>query len=513
MPAPERIPHIEVSNLSKSFGGAQALRNVSLAMQTGSVHALVGENGAGKSTLGKIISGVVRPDGGTLRVHGRPVQYASPRDALADGTTIIAQELNLVPALSVLQNVFLGAEAKRLGFTRPALQLQRFEEIAAIAGFRLPPFALVKTLRVADQQKVEILRALARRSSLIVMDEPTAALATDETERLHNIVRRLREAGTSVIYVSHHLDEVLDLADMVTILRNGELIRTTAAADETRRTLIAGMLGRDLEMTFPPKQEPLAAALPVLTVEQLSRAGAFDDVSFSIRAGEIVGMAGLIGSGRSEVARAIFGADSADSGRVLLDGQPLDRRTPRRTIREGLAMLPESRKDLGLLMGQPIVQNVSLPHLSAVSDVAFVNRKRERLHASGPLAEVDVRAPSLDAHVNVLSGGNQQKVLFAKWLFRRPRVLIADEPTRGVDVGAKLAIYQLLARLAEEGMAILLISSELEEVVGLAHRVLVMAGGQIVAQYEGAAITQESVLHAAMGQSAVSDPRESDATL
>lgn len=492
--------HVEVRHLSKSYGGAQALRGVNLGIQPGTVHALVGENGAGKSTLAKIMAGVARPDLGELLVHGRPVHYASPRDALADGTTIIAQELNLVPSLTVLQNVFLGAESRRLGFLRPGTQLQEYEALAHRAGFSVPPHAPVKTLRVADQQKVEILRALARRSSLIIMDEPTAALATDEVERLHAIVRNLRATGTTVVYVSHHLAEVLALADTVTILRNGELIRTDPAAAETRRSLIAGMLGRDLEMTFPPKVPPAPTVPVILQVEGLTRARVFGDVSFTIHAGEIVGLAGLIGSGRSEVARAIFGADATNSGRVLLDGSPLDRHAPRHTIRAGLAMLPESRKDLGLLMGQPIVDNVSLPHLRETATAGFVVRSRERNQAARLLSEVDVRTPSLAARVNVLSGGNQQKVLFAKWLFKRPRVLIADEPTRGVDVGAKLAIYKILVRLAAEGMAILLISSELEEVAGLAHRILVMQNGRVVGEFAGADISQEAVLHAAMGR-------------
>jgi rhamnose transport system ATP-binding protein len=500
--------HVEVRDLCKSFGGAQALKGVKLGIGPGTVHALVGENGAGKSTLGKIIAGVTRPDSGELLVRGRPVHYTSPREALADGTTIIAQELTLVPGLTVLQNVFLGVEARRLGFLRLGAQMEEYSALARRAGFSLPPQALVKTLRVADQQKVEILRALARRSSLIIMDEPTAALATDEVERLHSIVRSLRAAGTTVIYVSHHLEEVLGLADTVTILRNGELIRTGPAAAETRRSLIAGMLGRDLEMTFPPKVPPAPDAAVVLQVDGLTRTGAFYDVSFAIRAGEIMGLAGLIGSGRSEVARAIFGADATTSGQVQLDGRPLARRSPRQTIRAGVAMLPESRKDLGLLMSQPIVDNVSLPHLRDMATAGFVVHSAERSRASHLLREVDVRAANLAARVNVLSGGNQQKVLFAKWLFKRPRVLIADEPTRGVDVGAKLAIYQILVRLAAEGLAILLISSELEEVIGLAHRVLVMQNGRMVATFAGADISQEEVLHAAMASLAHEPFRE-----
>jgi ABC-type sugar transport system ATPase subunit len=488
---------VELRGISKRFGGVQALDDVTLEVEQGAIHALVGENGAGKSTLGKIIAGVYAPDSGTLIIEGRPVRYHSPRDALADGVTTIAQELTLVPQRSVIENVFLGSESLRIGFVRRRSMRSRFDTLCERAGFDLPAHALTGTLRIADQQKVEILRALAREAKLIVMDEPTAALTADESERLLNIVRGLRARGTTIVYVSHFLSEVLSIADAVTVLRDGRLIRTAPAASESPQSLVTAMLGRTMDMTFPDKAFPPDEASAVLSVRGLARRGVLEDISFEVRAGEIVGLAGLIGSGRTEVARAIFGADHRDSGEIVLDGRPLRIRSPRHAIRAGIAMLPESRKDQGLLMRSPIVQNVSLAHLADVCQSGFVAPLRERRRVSELTERVDVRAPRLKAWVSTLSGGNQQKVLFAKWLFRPPKLLVADEPTRGVDVGAKRAIYGLIHSLAAGGMAVLLISSEIEEVLGLAHRVLVIRGGRLVAEFDGRVATEDDVLHAA----------------
>ena len=496
-------PHVEVVTISKRFGGVQALEDVSVSVVRGQIHGLVGENGAGKSTLGKIIAGVITPDGGELRVAGREVSYHSPRDALADGLTLIAQEVTLVPALSVIENVYLGSESHRLGFVDDGALVRRYTELDERVGFGLPAKVPVGALRLADQQKVEILRALARNAELIVMDEPSAALTADESAKLFETVRRLKENGTTIVYVSHFLEEVLSLVDTVTVLKDGRLVRTSPAAEETPEKLVAAMIGRSLELTFPEKRFPPADAPAVLSMSGLGRTGVLHDVSFEVHAGEIVGLAGLIGSGRSEVARAIFGADRFDEGEVLLDGKPYSARSPRQAIRAGVAMLPESRKDQGLHMERSLVENVALPHLDDVSRAAFVARRRELGEASASLDEMDVRAERPTVRVATLSGGNQQKVLFAKWLFRRPRLLIADEPTRGVDVGAKAAIYELIHHLAAEGMAVLLISSEHEEVLGLGHRVLVMRGGRIVAEFDGRDVTEDQVMAAAFATEAV----------
>jgi ABC-type sugar transport system ATPase subunit len=502
--AAEREPqvHVELRGVGKRFGGVRALSGIDLTIERGSIHGLVGENGAGKSTLGKIIAGVHRPDEGELWIDGRRASYWSPRDALRDGLTLIAQEPTLVPRRSVLENVFLGIERGRAGVIDTRSLGRRWERLVDEVGFDLPPTAPAGSLRVADQQKLEVMRAVARSARLIVMDEPTAALTVDEGERLFEMVRRLRERGTTIVYVSHFLAEVLDLVDTVTVLRDGRLVRTSAAGEETPESLVGAMLGRSMELTFPEKSLPPEDAPVVLSVRSLSRPPAVVDVSFEIRAGEILGLAGLIGSGRSEVARAIFGADRAEGGEIALDGRAVRVRKPRDAVRAGIVMVPEDRKAHGLLMLRSIIDNVSLPHLQLVSSAGVINDRRERRAGGELMRSVDVRAKGPSAKVNTLSGGNQQKVLFAKWLFRRPRVFIADEPTRGVDVGAKRAIYELIHSLAQQGMAVLLISSEHEEVLGLAHRVLVMRAGRIVAELDRDTMGEEAIMSAAFATQA-----------
>jgi simple sugar transport system ATP-binding protein/ribose transport system ATP-binding protein len=494
--------YAEARGVSKRFGGVQALSDIDLGIARGSIHALVGENGAGKSTLGKIIAGVHRPDRGELWVNGRKVDYRSARDALADGVTLIAQEPTLVPHRSVLENVFLGVEDTVAGVVEQRKLMRRYEELVAVSGIELPAKKLARTLRVADQQKVEILRAIAREARFVIMDEPTSALTRDEADRLFELVRRLQVSGTTIVYVSHFLAEVLALADSVSVLRDGKLIKTSAAAGETPESLVTAMLGRTIGLAFPEK-EPLPADAPVvLSVRDLASPPAVGGVSFEIRAGEIVGLAGLIGSGRSEVARAIFGADVARRGTVEVAGEPLRVRSPRQAIRKGVVMLPEDRKGQGLLMLRSLVDNITLPHLDEVSELGVVRSGPASSRAGELITRLQVRARSPKAAVNTLSGGNQQKVLFAKWLFDPPVVFIADEPTRGVDVGAKTAIYALIKSLAAEGIAVLLISSEHEEVLGLAHRVLVMRGGRIVAEFDQASMNEDAVLHAAFGMGA-----------
>jgi ABC-type sugar transport system ATPase subunit len=480
----------------------QALSGIDLEIERGVIHGLVGENGAGKSTLGKIVAGVHRPDEGELWVDGRRVTYGSPRDALRDGLTIITQEPTLVPHRSVLENVFLGLESSSAGVVERRKLRRRYADLVEQADIQLPANAHAASLRVADQQKVEILRAIAREARLVVMDEPTSALTTDESSRLFDVVRGLRERGTTIIYVSHLLEEVLALVDTVTVLRDGKLVRTAPAAEETPERLVSAMLGRSMELVFPEKTVVPEDAPVVLSVRGLSRPPAVRNVSFHIRAGEILGLAGLIGSGRSEVARAIFGADRRAAGDILVTARPVRIRTPRAAVRAGIALLPEDRKTQGLLMLRSIVDNVTLPHLGEVSRLSVVARRGERKAAVALMDRVDVRAKGPTARVSTLSGGNQQKVLFAKWLFKAPRVFIADEPTRGVDVGAKRAIYDLIQSLATEGMAVLLISSEHEEILGLAHRVLVMRSGRIVAELDRDSMSEEAILRAAFARDA-----------
>jgi rhamnose transport system ATP-binding protein len=488
--------HVELAGVSKHFGAVRALDAVSLSIARGSIHALVGENGAGKSTLGKIVAGVLAPDEGRLLLDGEEVALRSPREALERGVATIAQELNVVGQLSVEDNVFLGAEPRGGGFVARRALRRRYEQLARDAGFQLPPTTLAGRLPPAEQQKVEILRALSRDAALIVMDEPTASLGAAETAQLHEIVRSLARAGRTVLLVSHFLREVLALADEVTVLRDGRVVRTSPAAEETEDSLIRAMLGRPLTAAFPPKRPAPADAPAVLTVRDL-HAPRVEGVSFAVRAGEIVALAGLVGAGRTELARAIFGAERPTAGTVELGpGEPLSG-GPRARLRAGLAMIPESRTDDGLLLGRSVTENVSLASLPSVSRYGFVRRGAERRRTREALERWTVRARGPGAPVSSLSGGNQQKLLFARMLLCGPRVLVADEPTRGVDVGARRAIYDLLATLADEGLGVLLISSELEEVLGLAHRVLVMRAGRITGELEGERMTEEAVLAAA----------------
>jgi simple sugar transport system ATP-binding protein/ribose transport system ATP-binding protein len=493
--------HVELQDIFKSFGGTRALEGVSLTVGRGKIHALVGENGAGKSTLGKIIAGAHTADSGQLLLDGELVRFHSPRDAIARGVILIAQELAIVPALTVEQNVFLGVEPRQAGFQSRRELRRKYRELAASVGFELDGAAVAGALRTADQQKVEILRALSRNAQLIVMDEPTAALSRPDVEALHVVIRQLAGQGTTVVLVSHFLNEVLELADEVTILRDGRLVQTAPAAGQTEESLMAAMLGRPLDATFPAKRPPATDAKTVLSVSELSAPGV-SGVSFDLRAGEILGLAGLVGAGRTEVARAIYRANRVHSGSVRVvhgDGTLAVTGTPRTAMRAGVLMIPESRKEQGLLLGRPVRENVSLSTLAQVSRAGVVQRGPERRRVRDVLTRVDARGGGQSVPASALSGGNQQKLLFARSLLRDPAVLIADEPTRGVDVGAKRAIYELLTSLTDGGMGVLLISSDVEEILGLAHRVLVMRAGRVAAELSGDGITEAAILGAAFG--------------
>jgi ribose transport system ATP-binding protein len=488
--------HVELADVSRHFGAVRALDGVSLSIARGSIHALVGENGAGKSTLGKIVAGVLAPDAGRLLLNGEEVALRSPREALERGVATIAQEVNVVAQLTVEENVFLGAEPRGAGFVSRRALRRRYEQLAETAGFHLPATASAGRLAPAEQQKVEILRALARDAELIVMDEPTAALGAEETAQLHEIVRSLARAGRTVLLVSHFLREVLALADEVTVLRDGRVVRTAPAGEQTEESLIHAMLGRPLTAAFPPKRAPPQDAPAVLTVRDL-HAPRVEGVSLTVHAGEIVALAGLVGAGRTELARALYGAERATAGTVeVMRGATLSG-GPRARLRAGVAMIPESRTDDGLLLGRSVTENVSLASLAGVSRYGFVRRGAERRRTREALERWTVRADSPGSPVSSLSGGNQQKLLFARMLLCGPKVLVADEPTRGVDVGAKRAIYDLLVSLADDGLGVLLISSELEEVLGLAHRVLVMRAGRIAGELAGEQMTESAVLAAA----------------
>jgi len=488
--------HLAIHGLGKSFGATRALDAVSVDILAGRVHALVGENGAGKSTLGKIIAGVYQQDQGELVLRGQPVAFHSPRAALDRGIALVAQEVALVPRLTVAENIVLGAEPRRASFIDRRGTKATFERLVAETGFDLQADDRVDRLPVAKQQQVEILRALARSADLVVLDEPTAALSAREVDQLHRIVRTLARSGRTVVLVSHFLREVLELADTVTVLRDGRVVRTDPTADETEASLIAAMLGRSIGRAYPGKRLPPEDAATVLDIRDVAAPGVAT-ATLSVRAGEIVGLAGLIGAGRSELVRAIYGAVPSSGGSITI-GEGAGPATPRAAVRAGVAMIPESRKDQGLMLRRPVRENVSLTALPDMSRLGLVDRGQERRAVRTSL-ERTAGTTATELPAAALSGGNQQKLLFARALLTRPRLLIADEPTRGVDIGAKRDLYELLAELAGSGVGVLLISNEMEEILGLAHRVVVMRGGSVVGELAGEGMTEGAILAAMFG--------------
>jgi len=494
---PRQAPAIAVRGVGKSYSGVSVLRGVDLDIAPGEVHSLVGENGAGKSTLLKILGGAIRADEGSLSFDGDPVALGNPRDAIAHGISLISQEGALVPALSVLENVFLARWSNRAGIARPKADRRRFDELIELTGFDVDPGARVDGLPIGTQQQVEILRSLARGARVLALDEPTAVLAEHEKANLLALIRRLAAGGTTVLLVSHFLDEVLSVADRVTVLRDGELVLTADAAEQTPASLVRHMVGRELDVLYP-EPAPVPADAPVrLAARGLSR-GIVSDVDLEVRAGEVLGIAGLVGSGRTETLRLLFGADPAAAGVVSVDGQELTRLSPRRAMDAGIALVPESRKEQGLVMMRSVRENVALASLGSRRAGPFVRPAAEKSAVEQVSRSVDIRAARSDAAVETLSGGNQQKALFAKWLARSPKVLLIDEPTRGVDVAAKSQIHHLITELAADGMAVVCVSSEIEELLALSHRVLVLRHGRPVGNFPRG-VDREVVISAAFG--------------
>ncbi|WP_041732254.1 sugar ABC transporter ATP-binding protein [Conexibacter woesei] len=493
---------LTATRLTKRYGATTALDGVGIELRAGEVHALVGENGAGKSTLGKLIAGLVRPDGGELSLDGRPVSFRGPGEAVAHGIVGIQQEIALVPQLTVMENVMLGRERRsRLTGLVDRVRLRReFDAVVERSGFAVRGGDRVGGLRLAEQQKVEIMRALARDARVIVMDEPTSSLGQDDAEALQGVVRQLCAGGVAVVYVSHFLREVLAVSDRITVLRNGRLVRSEPAAALTAEELVRSMTGGEQPVHERRSRHAAAAGPPRLRLDGLTRAPDFEDVSLEVAAGEVVVLAGLVGAGRTEVARAVFGAERADCGTIELDGRAVSIRSPRDAMRLGIALVPESRKTEGLVLDQSGLWNAALPVLAECTTAGLVRRRAATAKAASSLAAAGVRAERVRSPVRHLSGGNQQKVLFAKWLATAPRVLIADEPTRGVDIATKRAIQQLIVELAESGLAVLLISSELEEVLPIASRVVVMRRGRVVGEIAGSEATHDVVTRHALGE-------------
>ncbi|MBX6364037.1 MAG: sugar ABC transporter ATP-binding protein [Gemmatimonadetes bacterium] len=486
-------PAVRFEGISKRFPGALALSDVSLAIEAGSCHALCGENGAGKSTLGKILAGIHAPDAGRLFLRGREVRFAGPRDALAAGVGMVHQELAFCGNISVAENLCLGALPARAGWVawreveRRAIAM--LEEIGADLDVRRP----LGELTIAQQQLVQIAAAVGGGARIIVFDEPTSSLSQVEAERLYELIRRLKRRGVTCIYVSHRMPEIFGLCDTVSVLRDGRHVATRPTAGLSEAELVGLMIGRPLAEYFPRHLEA-AAGEEVLRVEHLSCPGKFEDVSFSLRAGEVVGLAGLVGAGRSEVARALFGLERGVRGRILVDGRPVRIASPRHAIRLGIGLVPEDRKRQGLVLTESGLHNTSLPILRRLARLAWIRRARERRLAAEYFQRLRVRAPGLDAPIASLSGGNQQKIVLARWLAARSRILILDEPTRGVDVGAKAEIHALVDQLAAQGTAVLLISSELPEIIALSGRILVLRAGRLVGEVPRALATQDRLL-------------------
>jgi ribose transport system ATP-binding protein len=495
---------LEMRGITKRYPGVVAVDNAQLNLRAGEVHCLVGENGAGKSTLMKVLSGAVPLDSGEIRLSGEPVHIHSPHHAQQLGISMIYQEFNLSPYLSVAENIFLGREP-RLGRTPFIHWAKMYRDARAILGrirVDLDVRKPVHECSVAQQQMVEVAKALSFDSKIIVMDEPSATLTEHELAALFDLIHELKRQGIGMIYISHRLDEIFTIGDRVTVMRDGQYIATRPVKEVTREEIIRMMVGRELTQEFP--KESFEPGEERLRVEGLTRRGAFNNVSFSLRSGEIVGLTGLVGAGRTEVARAVFGADRPDAGRIILDGKPVTVRSPQDAIRLGIGLLTEDRKNQGLILGMTVRENTTLANLRSLVKLLFVDRRRERAETDRFVRELQIKTPSIEQVVQNLSGGNQQKVVLAKWLFTESKVLIFDEPTRGIDVGAKVEIYRLMNQLVRRGVCVLMISSELPEVLGMCDRILVMHEGRIAGELSHADATQERIMQLATGESIAS---------
>tara|TARA_Y100001934_G_scaffold220558_1_gene262590 strand:+ start:325 stop:1860 length:1536 start_codon:yes stop_codon:yes gene_type:complete len=490
-------PLLKMTNVSKSFPGVRALADVNLDLYPGEVLALLGENGAGKSTLIKILGGVHAPDTGSIEIDGQKIQIDSPTSSQDAGVGIIFQEFNLIPALTARENIFLGQENSALSWIATSQERETARSLFERIGVQVDPSALCRDLTVAQQQVVEIAKALALKARIVVMDEPSAALTPREVEGLYGIVDELRRQGIGIIYISHRLDEIDRLADRIMVLRDGQHVGTQQADEMTRDEIIELMVGRSLANEFPDETRPVGEVR--LEVKGLSRGDAVQDVSFDVRSGEILGVAGLVGAGRTETVRLLFGADRPDSGSVTLDGQELNIKSPRQAIAHGICLLTEDRKGQGLVLGQTVQENFGLPNMRDFVRAGFI-RKTEETSAFGEyIHQLQIKVTGGHQVAETLSGGNQQKVVLAKWLQRNAEVIIFDEPTRGIDVGAKYEIYLLMNQLARRGKAIIMISSELPEVLGMSDRILVMHEGHVAGCLKNEGVSQEELMKLATG--------------
>ena len=495
-PSAPATPVLEMADVRKSFGPVAALRSGTMTVESGSIHALVGENGAGKSTLVKIVAGVYQRDAGIFRFRGEDADFATTAAAKDAGIAVIYQEPTLFPDLSVTENIFMGRQPLTRGHRvdRAAMYAEA-EQLFSRLGVHLDPRRMALGLSIADQQIIEIAKAISLDARVLVMDEPTAALSGVEVDRLFAVARSLRDEGRALLFISHRFDEVFDLCDTVTVMRDGAYISTSPISQTTVEKIVREMVGRDVATLFP--KEDAVIGDEVLVVEGLTEPGVFHDISFSVRSGEIVALAGLVGAGRSEIARAVFGVDPYASGSVTVNGRAVPKRNPAKAMELGIALVPEDRRKQGLVLESSVAGNATLAIRKKLADSGFLTKGAENAAARIWASRLEVKTFALDTEAGTLSGGNQQKVVLAKWLATNPSVLIIDEPTRGIDVGTKAEVHRLLSQLAGEGLAILMISSELPEVLGMADRVLVVREGRITADQPRATATAETVMLAA----------------
>ena len=484
---------LEAEGISKFFPGVKALDNVSLRVRPGTVHALMGENGAGKSTLMKCLIGIYRPDKGSIRVKGEPVEFTDTMDALRSGISMTHQELNRVPHMTVAENIWLGREPMKYGFVDHGQLTRQTQALLDKLNIRLTADRLVGDLSIAAQQMVEIAKAVSWNADIVIMDEPTSALTEGEVAHLFTIIRDLRAQGKAIIYISHKMDEIFAITDEISVFRDGTWVGSKNTTEFTRQSLITQMVGRELTQLFPKFNNTIGEE--VLTVRNLTRQGVFHDVSFSVRRGEILGVAGLVGAGRSEVMESLFGMERFDSGEVLIDGAPVTIDSPSVAIEKGMALLTEDRKKSGLFLVLSVLENMSIVKMPEyIGKSGFVQHVKMAEDCMEQIRRLNIKTPTMDQIINNLSGGNQQKVLIARWLLAQPKILILDEPTRGIDVGAKAEIYHLISELANRGVAVIMVSSELPEILGMSDRVMVMHEGRITGILEKDEADQETIL-------------------
>ncbi len=496
---PDAQYHIDMQNISKIFGGVKALQNVSLQIKAGEIHALIGENGAGKSTLMKILSGAYRRDSGEIYIDGQKVQIDKPKDGIDNGISIIYQEFALVDSLTVAENIFidnLNHNGRLINWKK--LWDKATDALSGLGFSNIPARKIVSELSVAHQQVVEICKALARKSSVLILDEPTAVLATSEVEQLFKLLNELRAEGVAIIYISHRLDEVFTLCDRITVMKDGQYVGTYETAEMDDKKLVNLMIGRALESYFPARESHVGKT--VLKVENISSGKAVKDVSFEAREGEVLGISGLVGSGRTETMRAIFGADPISSGRIFLNGQPVKITSPKSAVAHGIGMLMEDRKAQGVLLNMPIRNNITLTNLkSFTGPLGIINKKKETDYINEMVEKLSIRLNSIENDVAYLSGGNQQKVAISKMLASDCKVVILDEPTRGVDVGAKIEIYKIINALVAQNYAVIMISSEMMEIIGMCDRAIVMRSGSVAGELKKDELTEQNLINYSMG--------------